>query len=187
MLAEVKWDASLDRLVSAVLSGALFIAVVVIVFLVAVVAVIYAVKHLEMKVDEALEKLEQQVQKYGDTAIPAFATFVGAVGISVAGWQLPPVWSALVGCAVAFSTLLFSFVARSPDLARYVGIAGALIPYVGLAIAWVLSDSFGSLTPDEQALLVFTGLFGFVGVACFLAKRLGGVSPQDEIGTPPEI
>jgi hypothetical protein len=82
---------------------------------------------------------------------------------------------------VALSTLLFAFVARSPDLARYVGIAGALIPYVGLAVAWLLSDSFGSLAPDEQALLVVTGLFGFVGVACFLAKRPWRGFSQDEI------
>lgn len=181
----MKWDASLDGIVSAVLSGAMFIAVVVIVSLVAVFAFISALTRLEMKVDEALEKLEQKVQKYGDTAIPAFATFVGAVGISAAGWQLPPVLSASVGCAVALSTLLFAFLARSPDLARFVGIAGALIPFVGVAVAWLFSDSFDGLAPDEQALVVVTGLFGFVGIACFLAKLpWRGPSPDETQDAP---
>jgi biopolymer transport protein ExbB/TolQ len=132
--------------------------------------VVILAKRLADRLNEvaaAVSDLERQVFELRETGIPAFASFLGTVGVATSSLVVSPVFGFLISLVLAGATFAFASLAKDQRCARYrrwLAAVAAMAPFIGTTVGVFASGRFASLSLTTQIALSVGLVIGVVGL-----------------------
>lgn len=129
-----------------------------------------------------VKELERKVDELSSSAVPAFSTFLGTIGIATSELVAPTGVSTLFVFVFAGAAFLFGALAKDQDLRpflRWVYAAAAIAPFVGAAVAAFESGNFGDLAASTQIALIVALFIGGVGLIGVVRGARSGAAAQE--------
>jgi amino acid transporter len=131
---------------------------------------------------EAVKELEGRVRELQDGTIPAFASFLGTVGVAVSG-LVSPIAGIVFAFVCAAATFVFASLAKDPNsgpFRRWLAVIAAMAPFVGSTIGVFVSGHFASLSLSMQiaiAVGLVIGVAGLTGIVIRQTKQQISLAP----------
>jgi hypothetical protein len=131
----------------------------------------------------ALQEIREVIHRERATGVPALFTLIGAAG--AAATQVVVGTLAGAGLAIGVAVITFASATLAEDgsgrLARGLGIAGCVLPFLVFTVACFASGKYGDLGPADQAIVIGCLLVGWLGVLWALVAHAREAAPAAKV------